>query len=681
MRNLLLAALLMGAGPGMCAPITYVLDYGPQHIDRPEYLEAVASGPPTLLHLGKDVPFTHQWGPIQALGGENQAFGKGEHIRRLSPDETRERIRSLTTMIEGLHRAGVAMVMPYICAMTLSGHHERRTGFWEFYDHWDDYAALGIGPKPPADPITWMQRRPDGTLHHFYTYEGDFYPPYETNHRYAACVNNPHWRAWLLKVTEFAARCGCDGVFVDNAGSQRCYCETCRRLFPEFLRKRYRSEEIRALFGENPTLETKTEGLLWVETQRFWKESLHAHLAAIREAGERVRGRGKFFVFPNGGEHRPEDLGSTYRDADFLMFERSIGEYGTHPGTVRVPVTPDIAVREVNDNIFAYKITRAQGGRTQPIVLTRAGYPRRLPWAEMTPDSAILGMAECAAFAGGGGFLVPPKWADFAPALKQCRAFFEGRRDVYEGVEPWAPVGIAALGEQKLYGNNAHIEGVRQVTRALLEAHVLFDYVPEGRLTVKGLAGYRTLILPGVEVMDPEAARAVREYVRAGGSALVIGQAPSKDLRLQPLAETLPAPASAEVEAKKEGGGTWVLAPRMRPGRYVARWLAMASAEDLALAPGASPARFNAFRGPGRLLLHAVNYGVPLGLPAAPAGPAPEMRLRVPLPAGTRAVSVRAFDPEQPQAAEVEGVMRDGRCELTLSGLRVYRVLEIRLEE
>ena len=57
-------------------PFTYILDYGGKHINSPEYIEQISKTPPTLLHLGKDAPFIHNWGPIQQLGGENQAYGK-----------------------------------------------------------------------------------------------------------------------------------------------------------------------------------------------------------------------------------------------------------------------------------------------------------------------------------------------------------------------------------------------------------------------------------------------------------------------------------------------------------------------------------------------------------------------------------------------------------------------------
>lgn len=53
----------------------------------------------------------------------------------------------------------------------------------------------------------------------FYTFTGEYYPAYEPNLRYAACQNRPEWRYWTEKVVQKVARCGVDGVFVDNAGS------------------------------------------------------------------------------------------------------------------------------------------------------------------------------------------------------------------------------------------------------------------------------------------------------------------------------------------------------------------------------------------------------------------------------------------------------------------------------
>ncbi|MFQ5809894.1 MAG: hypothetical protein ACE5JM_09775, partial [Armatimonadota bacterium] len=484
------------------APVTYVLDYGSKHLGHPEWLEATATAPPMLLHLGKDVPITHNWGPIQALGGENQAWGKGDSIRRLTPEELRERIDGLKGMVAALHEAGVELVMPYICSMTIAGHHETRAGLWEFWDHWGDYGGLGLGPRPPDDPINWMQRDADGNLVRFYRYDTPFYPPYEPNHRYAACVNNPNWRIYLQKVAELVARCGYDGSFVDNSGSQRCHCTYCQAKFDDFIAARYSPAERERYFGSRDVADislarSQEDGLLWVETQRFWIKSLYDHQQDVREGAERVRK--PFLIFPNGGHGRPQHVKLIYRDSDYIMFERSIGDYGTHPGLAKVNLVEDIFMRHYNDNIFQHKYTQCLGARVRPLILTRGGWPRTRPEWEMNANIARLGMAEAAAFSGGGGFLLRPQYDRFGDALNEYRGFFEAHGDLYEGMDSFTQGGVVMFAEQELYGNRAHFRSVKQITQQLLAEHMLFDHVTEEQFTREHLARYEVVVLPYVQ--------------------------------------------------------------------------------------------------------------------------------------------------------------------------------------
>ncbi len=155
-------------------PFTYVLDYGPRHVSNPdriltiqdrekvpqiqgdsEYVNRVGTAPPSLLHLGKDVALNHGWGPVKSLGGENEAYGRGDFVTRLTPDQVKDRIATMRELAGDLREAGVRWVIPYICAMTINGNHEKRSGFWEFYDHWDEYRSLGLGPRPASDPFTF----------------------------------------------------------------------------------------------------------------------------------------------------------------------------------------------------------------------------------------------------------------------------------------------------------------------------------------------------------------------------------------------------------------------------------------------------------------------------------------------------------------------------------------------
>lgn len=126
------------------------------------FFRNLRAAPPDLLVVGKEAPFTHSLGPIASYGGENQTFpsvGGKDDRRRLSPPELRLRIAAIRRFVADVHAAGVPRVAPYVSFTTLFGEPQQRIGFWEFLDHWDDYAAeLDLGPKPAGDPIDWVQR-------------------------------------------------------------------------------------------------------------------------------------------------------------------------------------------------------------------------------------------------------------------------------------------------------------------------------------------------------------------------------------------------------------------------------------------------------------------------------------------------------------------------------------------
>ncbi|MBT4823041.1 MAG: hypothetical protein HON70_45465, partial [Lentisphaerae bacterium] len=377
-------------------PFTYVLDYGAQHVANPEYIDKVASAPPALLHLGKDVPFNHGWGPVRALGGENQAYGKGDDIARLSAAEVQKRITALQVLGKQLHATGVRWITPYVCAMTLNGDPERRSGFWGFYDHWKEYERLGLSSKPNADPFQWLQLTKEGEprIYYGYKYPEEFYPPFKENHRFAACWRADGWKTWLADVIRFVARCDFDGVFVDNGTSQRCECPRCLAAFRNFVSERYAPAETKRLFGHSSktlSFPGKDASLLKAEIQRFWCRTLAEQMASLKRIGSDALGR-EFIIFPNGG--RPAFIQRGLAETDFVMFEKSHGEYGTHPGTVLVPVVDGISARACNDNIFEYKFVQSLHSRVRPIILSRPGYPQRQPWFVLNHNAARLGIAE-----------------------------------------------------------------------------------------------------------------------------------------------------------------------------------------------------------------------------------------------------------------------------------------------
>ncbi|HJN18487.1 MAG TPA: hypothetical protein QGH10_23500, partial [Armatimonadota bacterium] len=600
-------------------PFTYVLDYGSKHLGNPDYVPTVATAPPTLLHLGKDVPLNHGWGPVQALGGENQAYGFGDHIRRLSPDEVAERIAGLRDMVDQLHESGVRWVTPYVCGMTVNGDIDRRSGFWEFYDHWEDYRKTGLGPKPATDPAEWLQLTPGGLPARYYGYTEGFYPPFKDNHRYAACWRRAGWRAWLAEVVRFAARCGHDGVFVDNANSQRCLCSHCLSEFREFLRGRHPAREAEQLFGmpiDGVAFPVEKNTELYAELCRFWCETIADELATIKRIGSEVLGR-EFIVFPNGG--RPAYIQRGTPDADFVMFEKSVADYGTNPGMVLSPVFEGVTLRVCNDNIFEHKFVQSLRRRVRPIILSRGGYPRRLPHLMMNPNAARLGMAECGAFSGGGGFLLRPDFGVYHDAMNEYRRFFEEHPALYAGLRPYAQIAVLALPERGWAGDSGHMASVKALTTELHEGHVLFDYVSEDRFTPEIVNSYDSVVVTGIEELTDEQKRVMADVE----SLVVIGM------------DRMPDSAPA------------LICPDDSIAPYV---------------------KINAYRDESRIIAHVVNYNVPLGVIADDPKPIEGIKLSIPLPDGATATSATAFAPGEGDVS-LEVTVVDGRAGIALPPL------------
>ena len=111
-----------------------------------------------MLHVGKAVPIIHSWGSIKIYKGENQYTGEPwgtfneDNIALISPEALTERIENIRRMIKRYHAVGIREITPYICYFTLAGDHQRRLGFWKFYDNWETYSKWA-GPKLPNDPF------------------------------------------------------------------------------------------------------------------------------------------------------------------------------------------------------------------------------------------------------------------------------------------------------------------------------------------------------------------------------------------------------------------------------------------------------------------------------------------------------------------------------------------------
>ena len=94
--------------------------------------------------------------------------------------------------------------------------------------------------------------------------------------------------------------------------------------------------------------------------------------------------------------------------------------------------------------------------------------------------------------------------------------------------------------------------------------------------------------------------------------------------------------------------------------------------------------KVNAFQSigdaPPRIVLHLVNYNVPLGVDAPPPAAIDGMELLVPLPRGMRAASARAFAPDRDGATALSIENVETRARIAVPALQIYQVVELTLE-
>lgn len=468
-------------------PLTYWIDYSFNHVNNPALLETIRKDAPDLLHVGHDLVFTAVMGPVYFMGRFDQ-------YNLMSPEQVAERENVLRMYVRSLHDAGAKIVIPYIISVAILGNHEKREGFWRFYDNWDKYYRFGLPEKPKRDPVEWTYRH----------YKHQDNPEFMV---YDVCIFNVDWRKYLKFTAEHAVSLGYDGIFVD-VNATRCECEECRSLFYQYLLRKYSANEMKSLFGFNSAADVRLggreEGLLTLETNLFRAEGF---TSLFREIRERI-GVNRTLI-PNcwpmstisgllrrrGNGHDPETWTSA---VEWIMFEENPG-----PGTY----CPCGQI--IYDNILQYKYALAVGFK--PAVLNY--------WV----DSLRGRLANIEALAGGGGAFVQPGFIAHGNA-SLIRRFVDRNQALLEGFHESSDIGLVFLIDQHMRGNVDHLTQVYHLRRYLSDNHYTFSLVTHKHLVANTLSRFRVLIVPEAKYLHASEVNALLEYVSRGGILITTGE-------------------------------------------------------------------------------------------------------------------------------------------------------------
>jgi len=691
MKRAVLFALMVSACPAgewkTTVPFTYNIEYGSGHVGSEKYLKMIAEAPPDMLHVGEDLPFSSTFGTKREYAGV-----KANLFKLLTAEEVRAKIADLRQYTASLHKAGVKLVIPYICNELAFGDHVKRTGFFEFFDHWDRYTEFGYPPKPGADILLARKHYPFQGIRRSHAEEG-FYP-FKV---YSMCTNNPEWRAHLLAATANAARCGYDGIFVDVM-TLHDYCPHCQRLFRAYLEKKYQPAERLRRFGvaevERISLGVQGDGALWVDTQAFWADASAGLLAAVAAEGRKTNP--KFFAVPNlgplahadGVQKRVREGMNPFawaRATDLFLVEEMqrpghvLGGYLIH-------------------NILQHKLAFAAG--------FRAGM---LLYKAQDPVGIELSMAE--AGAGGGGALIQGGYK--APeSRRKYRQFFEQHRDLWDSYDSLAEVAVVFDYDQLLWLNRSNLQAAYRLVDYLSERHILFDFITPTQLTRAKRPRYQAVITPSLKYMSGAALTALREYRARGGVWIDAGDSgrytdagvlrttsAGANAGYAGLDELIPYPRFAVYLMREDDAneiseicatlkavleGECPLPPS-RVKRDLQALMEASIKRPLAAItdPGFEAVRVAAYRRVSpqaeSTVAHLVNYDCQMPLDAGEdwnLSPRPARDIPVRIPArGVR--NIRLIDPDGAPPQDLKFAQKGDAVEFTVPELRIYKIVEI----
>lgn len=459
----------------------------------------------------------------------------------------------------------------------------------------------------------------------------------------------------------------------------------------------------------NPALQSSVGRLRWAETMMFWADSIGGMLAEMRDAGRTEND--DFLLIPNWGSMQRVS-GATGRAEEGKDMRRWKGggalwqfyEEGFGTGMI----APGLILE------FDMELRYAFANGVRAMLLARK------PPGEDVEELAIVEAA-----ASGGGVLVDR--FNYPDIQKRYQTFFLEHANLYEGYRSAARVGLAHLFDQVHYLNIEHLRQVHALNRYLADQQIPFDQIVEDDLSREGLSRYRAIVLPNVVFLDDKELDAIDAYVKDGGTLVLIGAFGTHDtycrerepiqlaerfkasegriVRYRSISDVLPhsgmflqpgfqmAALSTDIFGEMTFGKYDNLADldkRLWIKRYqhpgpLNPVIANALRENPHLLDplSASGVRNNVYLRSidegKQMVIHLVNKNVPLAVPVEERKfqPVRNLRLHVPLPAGSQVLSVRCFEAGQEPRTLTWKASQRGAVSIPFERLNAYAIISV----
>ncbi len=391
----------------------------------------------------------------------------------------------------------------------------------KFYNEaWDNFKDI-IGPKPEADPTTWMMVHPDGSFPHYR------YAPYgrETGGGFEAwgCPDNPYYvRLMEGKIRQQAAT-GIDGSYVDwtHIAGGTCYCPYTHKNFIAYLKENLPSEVALAKYGtaayEQIKLPEKRGDKFWMEWITFRCHVVAEFHKKLRQAAREINPY--FMIAGNvfgGFGYGPiaydaagnmEMLGSDGYD-DFIYSEMQ--EY-----LDSAPRKNEQGMKITNSPALKFLSAAAHG---KPVIIyateiTAPIFPN--PTEKCLSAMAQINIAEAVA-----NHTIFREKRETPPGATAMYNFLAANESYLLGAQLNSNVAILASLQQYLADE---ISFAFSTSRVLADRGISHVFVVEDDLVNNRLAGCDLIIIPYLPLLSLQKQEVLKKFVESGGTLIVLG--------------------------------------------------------------------------------------------------------------------------------------------------------------
>ncbi|MBQ11991.1 MAG: hypothetical protein CMJ45_10625 [Planctomyces sp.] len=484
-----------GDEPGSRFEFTRLVAHWHQY-NHPDYLPFLREARPEVVQLG------FYGGHFWSLAHTSAFAGYPAHFPVRGLDACRAWFADRNRKIHGID----AKVIGHFNVEFLVGDPRDRTsgkeptGFFRFYEElWDEKI---LGPRPVPDPLDLLERGPDGQpiSQKGYGIGG--------MREYWACLRNPHWQKVLKAWVRHGIRQGVDGFIANYFYRHNCLCRHCQAGFRRYLDERFtakqleerldiadldkhRFREIVCWHDPKKSSPLRREMLRWsqVSNKRVFDEVFHRYGRSLKPGLITAQWNhlGAFGQI-SGDERCLLPAESWGRDETYLWYSLGGSAFFT-----------DLEKRFLGEGTLQARYIRGAFD-DKPFTLGKYENTRiRVAIAELTAN-------------GGAPMGFYTRFTDPAARKEIVRYYrFLARHDALFRASRAHAEAVLLYPRRAVHdGRVDAVEKFRRLGTRLLDAHVLFDVVPDDLVETGGeglLERYRRVYRVGQEAGKPDAGR------------------------------------------------------------------------------------------------------------------------------------------------------------------------------